>query len=284
MMGALAVAWQPRGDTIASSGQDGALVLWDATTASERMRVRPGTAWTEHLAWAPDGKLLAAATGKSLGLWNAAGDRVHEFPAGDSTIASLAWDRPGRDLAVAMNGAVVVHRIAPPQFTSRRFPWGAACLTAAFSPNGKVLASGMQDGSVHFWYLTTGRDSQMRGYGSKVQLTAWSANSRWLATSAGPEVIVWDFGGKGPEGTRPAQLNGHTDRIEAMAFHPTAAWLATGGRDWRLSLWLPGKADVAIDAHLTDSEVTTLRWSPDGKLLATGERKGRLAVYELVTT
>jgi len=283
VMGALAVAWQPGGGVIASSGQDGALVFWDAASAAEKQRARPGTAWTGHLAWSPDGKLLAAATGKALGLWNAAGERVQELPAAESTIAAIAWDKPGRDLAAAMNGGITIHKVAQKPQTSRRYPWAAAALTASFSPNGKVLASGMQDGSVHFWYLASGKDSQMRGYGSKVQLTAWSANSRHLATSAGPEVIVWDFGGKGPEGSRPQQLNGHTDRVEALAFHPAQGWLATGGRDWRLSLWLPGKSEIAIDAHLTDSEVTTLRWSPDGKLLAVGGRKGRLAVYELVT-
>jgi WD40 repeat protein len=282
-MGALAVAWQPGGATVASSGQDSALAFWEADSGTEIRRVRPGTAWTEHLAWSPDGKRLAVATGKALSLWDAAGERVLDLAATDSTIAAIAWDKPGRDLAAAMNGGVVVYRATQQPPTARRYPWGAACLTAAFSPNGKLLASGVQDGSVHFWYLASGKDSQMRGYGSKVQLTAWSANSRYLATSAGPEIIVWDFGGKGPEGTRPQQMNGHTERIEAMAFHPTQGWLATGGRDWRLSLWLPGKAEIAIDAHLTDSEVTTLRWSPDGRLLAVGERKGGLAAYELVT-
>jgi len=281
-LGAIAIAWQPGGTLIASSGQDGEVVLWDSVAGAAVKRLRPGTAWTEHLAFSPDGKLLATATGKALKLWGADGELVHEFEPLAATIAAIAWDKPGRDLAAATQGAVVVQRIEPPQFTQRKHSWPAACLTAAYSPNGKVLASGMQDGTVHFWMLTTGKDSQMRGYPSKVTLTEWSSNGRYLATAAGSDVVVWDFGGKGPEGSQPLELQGHTERVTHLAFHPNGPWLASAGKDWRVSLWCPGKETRVIDAHLL-GEVTALRWSPDGQRLAVGESKGRVTVYDLVS-
>jgi WD40 repeat protein len=237
--------------------------------------------WTEQIAFSPDGKLLATATGKALALWDSAGQKVHAFEPLAATIAAIAWDKPGRDLAAASVGAITVQRIEPPQFTSRQYPSAAACLTAAFSPNGKVLASGMQDGTVRFWWLTTGKDSQMRGYPTKVTLTEWSSNGRYLATAAGAEVVVWDFGGKGPEGSAPLELSGHTDRVTHLAFQPNGPWLVSAGRDWRLTLWQPGKEKQAVDAHLTGGEITAVRWSPDGKRLAVGEAKGRVTIYEL---
>ena len=281
-MGVISVVWQPvAGKVIASSGQDGAVALWDAAANTELKRLRPGMAWTEHIAFAPDGKLLATATGKALALWDAAGEKVHQFEPLAGAIAAIGWDKPGRDLAAATAGAVCVHRVEPPQFTMRKYSWPAACLTAAFSPNGKVLASGMQDGTVHFWMLTTGKDSQMRGYASKVNLTEWSANARYLATSAGNEVVLWDFGGRGPEGSAPLELTGHTDRITHLAFQPNGPWLVSAGRDWRLTLWQPGKEKQAVDATLAGGEITAVRWSPDGKRIAVGEAKGRLSIYEL---
>jgi WD40 repeat protein len=286
-LGALGVSWQRRGETFATCGQDGAFALWDAQSGIERSRVRPGRGAAEHVAFSPDGKWLACASGRTVSLWSYAGEpthaleRAHEFEPAPGSVAALAWDKPGRDLAAATNGGLIIHRIEPPRFASRSLRWDAPALTAAFSPNGKLIACGTQDGTVHFWNLTTGRDSQMRGYGAKVQLTAWSANSRYLATSAGTDIIVWDFSGRGPEGSRPVQLVGHTERITALAFHPSGPYLVTGGRDWRLSLWVPGKAPCAIDAHLASEEITVLRFSPDGRLLAVGERSGKLAFYEL---
>jgi WD40 repeat protein len=281
-MGALAVAWQPRGSIVASSGQDNAIALWDGASGAERRRWRPAMAWTEHLAWSPDGTQLASAAGKALSLWSPEGERVHGFEPQPGAIAAIGWDKPGRDLAAATNGAMVVHRIEPPKYATRQYKWPASCQTVAFSPNGRVIASGMQDGSLHFWYLSSARDSQMRGYPGKVHLTSWSGDSRWLASNAGNEVVCWDFSGKGPEGTKPVQLSGHTDRIECLAFQPGGPYLVSAGRDWRLTLWWPGKAKQAIDAHLTDSEPSCLRWSPDGRHVAVGERKGKLTVFELV--
>jgi WD40 repeat protein len=281
--GTLAVAWSSLGQVFATSGQDGTLALHRAEDGAELRRWAPARSWTEQLAWSPDGAVLASSAGRVVSLWSADGEARAVLPAQASTVAALGWDRSGRDLAAAGQGGVRVHRLeGAATAPAREFPADGACLSVAWSANGKLLASGLQNGKVHFWYLASGRNSEMSGYGSRVALTVWSANSRYLATSAGAEVVVWDFGGKGPEGTRPAQLTGHTERVESLAWQPGGVHLASGGRDWRLSLWVPGKSTTAIDAHLAEGEVTSVRWSPDGRTLAVGAAQGALALYELV--
>jgi WD40 repeat protein len=141
----------------------------------------------------------------------------------------------------------------------------------------------MADGTLHFWNRGTGKDSQMRGYEGKLELVGWSDNSRFLASCAGNEIVLWDFGGKGPEGTRPIVLNGHTERVEGFAWQPGGEHLVSGGRDWRLVLWRPGKLREAIDVQLLDSEATAVRWSPDGKSVVAGEKKGRLTLFQMVS-
>ena len=281
MLGALCVVWQPGGDQFVSSGQDGTVALYGADGGLRRSW-RPSKVASEHLAFAPGGALLAVASGKLLTLYTPDGQTHQQYEPLPAAINALAWDKPGRDLCAATHGAMVV--IRPETRALRSYKWAGTCLTAAFAPNGKVLASGMADGAVHFWYLATAKDSQMRGYPGRVTLTSWDAAGRYLATGAGSEIVIWDFGGRGPEGSKPLQLSGHTDRIECLAFAPTGGYLVSGGRDWRLSLWQPGKAKVALDAHLTDSETSALRWSPDGRFLALGERKGRVTIYELIQT
>lgn len=280
-LGVIAVAWQPGGDRFVASGQDARIVLHDAE-GRRLAEQRPAMSWTTSLVWSADGKRLATAAGKQITLWSAALEREHAFTPLASTVVALGWDKPGRDLGAAINGGLVVHRIEPPRFPVRQYHWAAPCLTVAFSPSGRHLATGTQDGSVHFWHLSSGRDSQMRGYPSKVDQLSWSGDSRYLASAADDQVVVWDFSGKGPEGSRPLQLRGHTDRIECLAFQPNGNYLVTGGRDWRVSLWRPGKAVVALDAQLTDSEPACLRWSPDGRFIAVGERRGKLSIFELV--
>ncbi len=281
VLGTLAVAWRPRTQEFATTGQDG-IAVWDAVAGVARKRWRPAPLATGLLAYHPDGSLLASAAGRTVSLWTADCELAQALPAAPSTIAALAFDQSGRDLGAAINGGIELHRIERGAVTTRRFEWNAACLTVSLSANGQVLASGMSNGAVHLWYLASSRDSQMGGYGTRVTLTAFSSNSRYLATAAANDLVVWDFSGKGPEGSQPIQLGGHLDRIECFDWQPNGPYLVSGGRDSRVSLWWPGKADQAVDAQPAGSGVTAVRWSPDSRFIAVGERTGRLTIYELI--
>jgi WD40 repeat protein len=279
LLGTIALAWRPHG---ATSGQDSCIALWESATGTQAKRWKPAPTPTQALGYSPDGEVLASAAGRSVTLWSAQGEKVHAFAPAASSIAALAFDKPGTDLGVALNGEIAVHRIGKERQETRRYKWSAACLTVNFSGNGRFLASGMADGSLHFWNRSTGKDSQMRGYEGKLELVGWSENSRFLASSTTHELVLWDFGGKGPEGTRPIVLNGHTARVAAFAWQPAGEHLVSAGRDWRLALWRPNKTREPIDVQMLDSEVTAVRWSPDGRYLAAGEKQGRVTLYELV--
>jgi WD40 repeat protein len=281
LLGTLALVWQPRGKLFATSGQDAAIALWDDAGKPVK-RWKPAPTPTQALAFSPTGEILASAAGKVVTLWRPAGERIHAFAAAIGAAAALAFDKPGTDLGVALNGELAVHRIDKTRYETRRYKWPGACLTVNFSGNGRFLASGMADGSLHFWNRSTGKDSQMRGYDGRVERVAWSDNSRYLASCTGNEVVLWDFSGRGPEGTKPIVLNGHTERVDNFAWQPGGEHFVSGGRDWRLTLWRPGKTTQALDVQMLDSEICATRWSPDGKRLAVGEKKGRVTLFELV--
>ena len=95
-------------------------------------------------------------------------------------------------------------------------------------------------------------------------------------------MVLWDFTGKGPEGSKPVVLSGHTDRVDAFAWQTGGEHLLSGGRDWRLVLWRPGRAREPIDVQMTDGEISAMRWSPDGKRVAVGEKQGRVSLFEVV--
>jgi WD40 repeat protein len=277
--GALAVAWQGGGRQFATSGQDGAVRLWDARTRTGRS-IHGSAEWSERLAFASHGRLLAVGTGRALQVYDSDGLRRAQLPPQPGVIAALAWRARTSELASVGNGGARIHRLEP-EVQTREYPWQGACLTASWSPDGRVLASGMQDGSVHFWNVGAQTQSQLRGYGSKVALTSWSANSRYLATAADQQIIVWDFSGAGPEGSEPLPLNAHTARLTQLAFQPQGPLLVAGARDHRVTLWRLHQPLQPIDADLLGDEVALLRWSNDGAQLAAGDRSGMLTLYAL---
>jgi WD40 repeat protein len=277
--GALALAWQNGGQRFASSGQDGEVRLWDARTRDSRVILGDST-WSERLAWSANGRLLAVATGRAMRVFGSDGALRASLPPQSGVIAAIAWRGKSSELASVGNGGARLHRLEP-ELLSREYPLQGACLTASWSPDGRVLASGMQDGSVHFWNVAAGTQSQMRGYGAKVALTSWSANSRLLATAADELIIVWDFSGRGPEGSEPLQLGAHTARLAQLGFQPKGSLLAAGGRDHRLTLWRTSQPQQPVDADMYTDEVALLRWSNDGTQLAVADRSGALNLYSL---
>ena len=278
--GTTAVGWNADGAHFASAGQDAQVRLWDLAAGRERLTLDGGEAWVERLTWHPRENLLACAAGRRLRLWEPQGRLVREYPAHASTISDLCW-RPGStDLTSASYGAVTLWSPEGEE-PLRRFQWKGSVLALAWSPDGKYLATGDQDSTVHFWIYRTGEDLQMSGYPTKVRELSWSADGRFLATGGGPLVTVWDCSGKGPEGSTPLSFKGHEQLVRVLAFQRSGPLLASGGADGRVFLWAPGKAKKSLARGDLGSEVVQIAWSPDDRRLAAGCASGRTAVYDL---
>lgn len=282
--GTTAVAWQPGGALLATAGQDGKARLWDASAGTERRALDGGAAWVEHLAWTPDGRLLATAAGKIVRVWDASGAKVAEFADHPSTVADVAW-RPGSgELTVAVYGGVVLRTLGGPPDAARTFAWKGAPLKLAWCPDGKTLAHGNQDATVHFWVADAATPLQMSGYATKVRELSWDYTSRYLATGGGPGVCVWDCGGAGPEGRTPLMLqSGHNKTVSAVAWQRRGFLIASAGLDGYVNLWQPANKkgpDVGED-HAPDAEASALAWSPDDAALAVGFGDGRVTLYRV---
>jgi WD40 repeat protein len=280
--GVLAVAWQPRGATIASSGQDGSVRLWNSDASGASQQVYRGTHWCLGVSFRNDGQKLAFATGKDVIVHDVGGAERIVLGPHTCPLSHLLWR--GRDeLIAAGNGALFVDRTDEGSKISQ-FVLEGTPMSLALSPDLKIAASGLADGSVNFRYLNNQKRSRMSGYEGKVHQTVWSANSRLLATAStgATSVVVWNFGGSGPEGSEPLQLNAHEERIEALSWQSAGPYLASTARDWRVVLWRPGAATrKALDIQLLDGPGGLVRWSPDGKQLAVAQPSGKLRLYSL---
>jgi WD40 repeat protein len=279
--GTTAAAWQPGGTLLATAGQDGKVRLWDTVTGTEAKPLDGGAAWVEQLAWSPDGRMLAAGAGRKLRVWDAAGNLVRELPPQAGTVTDLAW-RPGTNHVTALAyGAATVYDPAAGVEPVQIFAWKGSPLRLAWSPDGKVLAHGNQDATVHFWYYESGADLQMWGYATKVRELGWDFTGRYLATGGSPVVCVWDCGGpKGPEGTKPQMLEGHEDNLTAVAYQSRGYLLASAAADGRVLLWQPAnkKAPKVGEFKFDAGEASAVAWSPDDRSVAAGSGTGAVAV------
>jgi WD40 repeat protein len=271
--GALTVAWAPA-TVMASGGRDGRVVVGGRDGDA-------GGPWVERVAWRPDGGLLAAAVGRRLQLWSIAGECVGVTTDLPATVASIAWHPRGIVCAAATYGGVRLVR-ANGAAVVDHLSWTGSVLELAFSPDGRRLAHGNQDASVHFWDLKRGGELEMTGYETKVRELAWTGDGRYLLTGGGATITAWDFHrAGGPAGSRPLELETHEDRVTALAGQPRGDLVASGGRDGRLLVWRPGSDDLPLAGTALDGAVSALRWSPDGRRLAAGADGGEVVVLDV---
>ena len=283
--GTMAISWRGDGQILASAGQDGKVRLWDVQSGVSTAEMAGGAMWVERVAWnrasgkTADQAILASAAGKVLRLWSPTGELRHEYRH-DSTIQDIEWKPAGRDLVMAAYGGIAfVHPDKPDRV--RQFKWQGAAWVCACSPNGKYVATGDQDATIHFWDARTGKDLQMWGYPTKVRELAWDSRSRYLATGGSATVVVWDCSGRGPEGSKPLQLEAHTDTLTALSFQHRGSLLASAARDGRVILWHPGQREMPVAGHQHNGAVSRIAWSPDDKQLISGDSEGEVVLCDV---
>lgn len=244
--------------------------------------------------------LLASAAGRALRLWDSDGQLLREYRDHPSTIADIAWmpatgrmrptDHAARAgeaesaaiLAVATYGGLTLRRPDRDEPLGR-YAWQGSTLVIAWSPDGRFIATGDQDSTVHFWITRTGQDLQMWGYPTKVRELAWDPTSRYLATGGGATVTVWDCSGKGPANTRPIELMAHEGQLAALAFQQRGSLLASACSDGLVAVWRVGASKRPVAIAQFESGISQLAWSPDDRVLAVGTEGGDVAVLNVPT-
>lgn len=274
--GTTEVAWHPGLEMLTSAGQDGTVRHWDPADGTEIATLVGGDIWVEHVAWSPNGKILASSAGKQLRLWDPAGSLIRTFDRHQSTISDIAWAPEGGDIVTGSYGALQFWNVSSEK-PVRTLEWQGSILTIAWSPDGRYIATGEQDSTVHFWTVKTGKDLQMWGFPTKVRELAWDVSGKYLATGGGPTVAVWNCAGRGPEGRKPILLDAHEEVLTALAFHPGMTLLASADEAGHLALWQPDVSNEPLDHLVVDGAISVLQWSPDGRSLIVATETGSIA-------
>jgi WD40 repeat protein/serine/threonine protein kinase len=146
----------------------------------------------------------------------------------------------------------------------------AGVYSVGYSPDGRWLASAGLDATIRLWDTATGSQARtMLGHTGAIRRLCFSPNGRLLASAGLDETIrLWDLA----TGAQIKKLRGHKRATKGLSFSPDGKLLASGGGDRTVRLW-----DVATGAMIKEIEgpgmVASVRFHPDGKMLAWGENK-----------
>lgn len=153
-------------------------------------------------------------------------------------------------------------------------------LSVASSQDGKLLAAGDTDGTIHLWSIP---DLQKlltcKGHRSWVTSLAFSPDGKTLASSSSTDYTIklWDTN----TGYNLHTLRGHQHGVWSVAFSPDGKILASGSEDCSVKLWdiHTGKCLQNFLGH--QGEVWSVAFSPDSQILASSSDDLKIKLWHL---
>ncbi len=232
------IALSPNGNTLAVARREAVLQLWDRKTWKVRDVDRQPPASVRSLSFSPDGTTLVGGTSE-LENANALEWKFLDMAMSRSVLRDVRDTVRGWRVADGCSAMGLPHADSLVSHPA-----------VAFAPDGHILVSGADDGSVSLWDRTTGK--------RRARLLVSRRSRTYL-----PHVVD-----RALKLGVPIFADFESDRMRALAFSPDGQLFAAACEDGLVQLWhiASSREWTALPGEFTD--ISCLVFSPDSRALA----------------
>ncbi len=199
---------------------------------------------------------------------------------GKGKIREIQYSSDGAILVVATGIGIWLYDTTTYQEIGLLTAHTSAVKCLAFSPDGNILASGGNDGTILLWHRSTGAQKVLTGSTESVSNLEFSPDGQTLANGSGGTIRFWDT----ITGEQKSTLTGLPEHISDLSFSPDGKTIVsvTWGGEISISDTVTSKLKKTFTVEMTDSVFNTA-FSPDGEIVAIGSRDGHIYLSDLNT-
>jgi WD40 repeat protein len=296
-----ALAFNPKNHVVASGSSDRTIKLWEARTGKLILSLEGHSKSVAAVAYSHSGNLLISGSEDgTLKIWNANdGSLIRDVEVrteGIADVSAVAFSHDDQIIVTAcgvkvkvwsaINGQLLHTLETHESHTSRdshglKMTWccGSEIGALAFSPDGKVLASGHADGTIKLWDPKRGLLRRtIRRVGSDIRTIDFSPDGKILASGNGNDraVAFWDVA----TSKRAGGLGEDSESVYSLSFSPDGSKIVTGDIASNVRLWNVKGRKLIREFDARTGDVKSVAFSPDGRLIAAGGINQNIQVWD----
>ena len=277
----LDVAVNPRDGTVASSGEDGTVRLWDPAGGTEPVALEGHEGEVRSVDFNPAGTALASAGADgTVRIWDSqSGKLIRRVAVAKDGLNYVAYRPDGAALVTAAPGGATRVIRARGGAVLRVFRGhDGAVNSAAFSPDGSRIVTTGDDFTVRIWSASGAQERVLTGHTSPTLDASFSPDGRRVASAAGDFTVrVWNLA---TPAARPLVLRAaQTFGSNRVSFSGDGEKILSAGLDGTIRVWdRTGKPLVTLRGH--EGRVYGAAFTPDASRIVSSGEDGSVRVWD----